>query len=279
MTDQLAVILAAFSAFGLGIGDYLGSRATKLASPLTALHAQLSVAFILSLGLLLIFGGDIVGRDIALGVIAGIVAAVSIGAFYKGFAISSASVVAAFTAVAAAVTPIAIDIGWGRTVEAGVFVGASLATASLVLVTWSNDFEGRVVLGACLGVITGIGLAISLAMLNGTTDNASMWPLAAQRFAAVACTGGAILVVKPQRFVTPAAKRFGYSAAVIGASGLTLLLVAAQSGPLAPVAIAGAMFPAVTITLSSLIEGPRLSTGQVVGVVGVFLGVLIVILA
>ena len=129
MSDQLAVVLAACAALGVGTGDFIGSRVTKLAHPLAAVRVQMNLAFVFSLMVAPFVGGDYVGSDIGLGVIAGVIAAGSIGAFYFGFSVASAGVVAAFTAVSAAVVPILIDLGLGNRPGGWVLFGAVLDVA------------------------------------------------------------------------------------------------------------------------------------------------------
>ena len=279
MSDQLAVILAAVAALAVGTGDYIGSRVTKLASPLAAVQVQMTLAFFFTLALLPLIGGEFASSDLWLGAIGGVTAAASIGAFYAGFSVASAGMVAAFTAVSAAVVPVVIDFGLGNRPPGLVLVGATVAIAALTLVTWSNEFEGRVVLGGVLGAATGTGLAVTLAILSETTEDGKLWPVLSQRFFSAALIVLAVRLTRTPRLPAGPIRRLGYTAGAISASGIVALMISAQTGPLTAVAVAGAMFPAVTIALSARFDGPRLRPRQVVGVIGVFVGVVIVVLA
>jgi drug/metabolite transporter (DMT)-like permease len=278
VSDQLAVILASVAALAVGTGDFIGSRVTKVARPLAAVQIQMVLACVFTIVIIPLIGGELVSGDVWLGSIGGVISAVSIGAFYAGFSIASAGIVAAFTAVSAGVAPVLIDFGLGNEPPAMVLLGAAIAIASLALVTWSNDFEGRVMLGALLGVVTGTGLAVSLAILSETTEDGGMWPILAQRVVSVSIIVVAVRITKTPPLPAGNVRKMGYAAGAISATGIVMLMISAQTGPLTAVAVAGAMFPAITIALSARFDGPRLTTRQVVGVAGVFVGVVVVVL-
>ena len=67
-------------------------------------------------------------------------------------------------------------------------------------------------------------------------------------------------------------------AGVFGASGVAAVVYGGQRGPIAPVVVAGSMYPAVAIALAWVFMDQVLTPRQILGVIGALVGVALIAL-
>jgi drug/metabolite transporter (DMT)-like permease len=208
--------------------------------------------------------------------LAGSAGIVALGAFYRGLAIGTMSVVAPISATAAAV-PVLVGVAEGERPGALQVAGMAAALAGVILASREPIEEG----GAPTNR-TSIGLALVAAAGFGTffvgVDRASAtaevpWVIVVQR-----CSSLALLLVAAV-VARPSLPRDGTSLVALGAIGVLdlgangLYALATTEGLLSVVAVLGSLYPAVTVVLARLVLAERIARVQEVGVVLALAGV------
>ena len=72
------------------------------------------------------------------------------------------------------------------------------------------------------------------------------------------------------------AVRWSALAGAFGALGVASIVFGGQRGPIAPVVVAGSMYPAVVVALAWMFLGERLRTRQVLGIGAALVGVALI---
>jgi drug/metabolite transporter (DMT)-like permease len=194
---------------------------------------------------------------------------VALGAFYRGLAIGTMSVVAPISATAAAV-PVLVGVAEGERPGTLQVAGMAAALAGVILASREPIEEG----GAPTNR-TSIGLALVAAAGFGTffvgIDKASAtaevpWVIVVQRCCSLVLLLIAALVARPSL------PRDGTSVAALGVIGLLdlgangLYALATTKGLLSVVSVLGSLYPAVTVVLARLVLAERIARVQEVGV-------------
>jgi drug/metabolite transporter (DMT)-like permease len=201
---------------------------------------------------------------------------VALGAFYRGLAIGTMSVVAPISATAAAV-PVLVGVIEGERPGALQVAGMAAALAGVILASREPIEEG----GAPTNRAS-IGLALVAAAGFGTffvgVDKASAsaevpWVMLVQRGCSLVLLVAAALVARPSL------PRDGASVAALGVIGLLdlgangLYALATTHGLLSVVSVLGSLYPAVTVVLARLVLAERIARVQEAGVVLALAGV------
>jgi drug/metabolite transporter (DMT)-like permease len=207
----------------------------------------------------------------ALGGSAGVVA---LGAFYRGLAIGTMSVVAPISATGAAV-PVLVGLAEGE--RPGVLQVAGMVAALAGVILASRESEpaedlgsahrraGRAAVGLALVAAVGFGtFFVGVDRAAATTDVA--WVIVISRSCSLVLVLIAALVARPD--LPRDAVSFGALAMVgvldLGANGL--FAIATTKGLLSVVAVLGSLYPAVTVVLARVVLAERVSRLQEVGV-------------
>jgi drug/metabolite transporter (DMT)-like permease len=208
--------------------------------------------------------------------LAGSAGIVALGAFYRGLAIGTMSVVAPISATAAAV-PVLVGLAEGERPGALQVAGMAAALAGVILASREPIEEGRP-----RGNRAAVGLALVAAAGFGTffvgIDRASAtaevpWVIVVQRSCSL------VLLVIAALVARPSLPRDGTSLAALGAIGVLdlgangLYALATTEGLLSVVAVLGSLYPAVTVVLARLVLAERIARTQEVGVVLALAGV------
>jgi drug/metabolite transporter (DMT)-like permease len=207
----------------------------------------------------------------ALGGSAGVIA---LGAFYRGLAIGTMSVVAPISATGAAV-PVLVGLAEGE--RPGLLQVAGMVAALAGVILASRESEPSEDMGAAHRKAgrASVGLALVAAVGFGTffvgVDRASAtaevpWVIVISRSCSLLLVLVAALVTRPD--LPRDAVSFGALAMVgmldLGANGLFAL--ATTKGLLSVVAVLGSLYPAVTVVLARLVLAERVSRLQEVGI-------------
>jgi drug/metabolite transporter (DMT)-like permease len=278
----LAVALGLGSSLCWGLADFFGGLQSRKRAMLAVLLVSQGVALLLLLPLALALAGEgpsaaAVGWA-ALGGCAGVVA---LGAFYRGLAIGTMSVVAPISATGAAV-PVLVGLVEGE--RPGVLQVAGMVAALAGVILASRESEPAEDLGADHRQAgrAAVGLALVAAAGFGTffvgVDRASAtaevpWVIVISRSCSLVLVLIAALVARPQLPRDPVS--LGALAMVgvldLGANGL--FAIATTKGLLSVVAVLGSLYPAVTVVLARVILAERVSRLQEVGVALTLAGV------
>jgi drug/metabolite transporter (DMT)-like permease len=272
---MLAVALGLGSSLCWGLADFFGGLQSRKRAMLAVLLVSQGAALLLLLPFALALAGEgpsaaAVGWA-ALGGSAGVVA---LGAFYRGLAIGTMSVVAPISATGAAV-PVLVGLAEGE--RPGVLQVAGMVAALAGVILASRESEpaedlgsahrraGRAAVGLALVAAVGFGtFFVGVDRAAATTDVA--WVIVISRSCSLVLVLIAALVARPD--LPRDAVSFGALAMIgvldLGANGL--FAIATTKGLLSVVAVLGSLYPAVTVVLARVVLAERVSRLQEIGV-------------
>jgi probable blue pigment (indigoidine) exporter len=215
-------------------------------------------------------------RDLAIGAVSGVAAFAALTTLWFAYARSSVGIAAPVTAVVSTVLPVMWSAvggdGPGATGWAGVGVGA----VALVLTSYAPGGRNRRD-GLVLGALAGVFFAAMFLLAVDTAESAGTWPVVAQRTTAFG-VAIAVGVLGPERPIARdrTAVRWSLLAGGFGACGVAAIVLGGQRGPVAPVIVAGSMYPAVAVGMAWVFLGERLTARQVTGIVAALVGVALI---
>jgi drug/metabolite transporter (DMT)-like permease len=271
----LAVALGLGSSLCWGLADFFGGLQSRKRAMLAVLLVSQAVALALLLPVAFALADEgpsasAVGWA-ALGGSAGVIA---LGAFYRGLAIGTMSVVAPISATGAAV-PVLVGLAEGERPGLVQVIGMAAALAGVILA--SRECEpaedagdehraaGRAAIGLALVAAAGFGtFFVGVDRASATAD--VPWVIVVSRSCSLVLVLIAALVARPALPRDPVS--FGALAMVgvldLGANGLFAL--ATTEGLLSVVAVLGSLYPAVTVVLARFVLSERVSRMQEVGI-------------
>jgi drug/metabolite transporter (DMT)-like permease len=273
-------LLAALSAAGFGVGDFLGGlSARRMAVMLTTIAAQLT-GLVLLVALALVGDGTPQATDWAWGAAAGASGAVALLLFYGALAAGQMSVVAPVSAVMAALVPFVAGLGFGERPAPLALAGAVLTLPAIALIAREprdpagpderdhpeqNRPGGRRSAGQLPSALgSGLGFGLFFVFISRSGDDSGLWPLTAARGTAVVLVGIAALLARPGRPTGPGL-RLAALAGCCDSTANALFLVASRQGLLTLVGVIGSLYPASTVLLARFVLGERLAAHQIVG--------------
>lgn len=269
------VVFGLLAAVLIGSSDFLGART---AGRTTALQTT-TAAFIggaVAVAVYSPFLGSPDADDLVMGALSGLAAAVALTTLWLGYARSSIGVAAPVAAVVSTVLPVLYEAARGEVPGPLGGSGVVIGVTALLLTSWNprgRDPADEVRTGVLLGALAGVAFATMFVLAISTSEESGTWPVASQRLTAfvVAVAFGVATGRRP--FADLASVRWSIVAGVLGASGVASTVYGGQRGPVAPVIVAGSMYPAVAVGLAWLFLHQRLTRRQVAGLLAALVGV------
>jgi drug/metabolite transporter (DMT)-like permease len=276
---MLAIVLALGSSVGWGSADFLGGLSARRAPILVV--AAVSQTAGLALTLLFVAWVRRGPEDQAvlwIGAVGGLMGAAGLSALYRGLAVGRMGVVAPIAAMSGLV-PIAVGLlaQGDRPVSAQV-AGMVLAIGGIVLAARAHDEDptNRVAAGVWLGLLAALFLGSMVVALDAGGDRDPVWTIFMVRVSSVAVL-----------WLVAAARRPSFAAMrpnvwlLVGAGVLDnlanlLFVLASARGLLSLVAVAGSLYPVVTVLLARAVLDERLQRWQLVGVAVALVGVALI---
>jgi drug/metabolite transporter (DMT)-like permease len=218
------------------------------------------------------------GPYLLTGAAAGVVATLSLAAFYRAMASAQMSLVAPITAGGTCI-PVVVGMLRGEDLSAARLAGIAVALVGIVLASGPEFRSGvavrRQALVLSIGAAVGFGIAYTLlALAAGTSVYGT---LLSQRVGGLIVLGPIVLRSGVLPGIRLSAKRLTALAAIGGcdivANGSYAL--AARSGNLSVAAVLASLYPVVTALLARTILAERLRSVQSVGVITALTGVLL----
>lgn len=227
------------------------------------------VGLVLVAPLALAAGGSLGTAEAAAATAAGAVGALAIGLFYLAMATGPVSIVAPVASMGA-VIPVAVGLAQGEAPSSLQAAGLVLALLGIALAVREAESPHTVAVpprGVLLAAFAGVGFGLFFVGIDAAASEDALW-------ASTAARAGGVVVIVAAALARPAAIALSSAAlpalVVIGALDVTansLFALAAGSGLLSLVAVAGSLYPVVTVLLARLVLGERLAPVQQAGVV------------
>jgi drug/metabolite transporter (DMT)-like permease len=219
--------------------------------------------------------GEVTGRSLAIGVLAGLGGGTGLAAFYRALSIGTMSVVSP-VAACGAVVPFAIALAAGDRPSAIALVGAVAALAGAVLasVEERRAESPERTRAIALAVFAAVALGVFVYFLGlGSREGDVLSTLVGARVGSLAVL---LALAGATRAPLRLAPRFVPAVAAVGladTSANALFAIASSRGLLSLVAVLGSLYPIVTVLLAHVLLGERLTRAQQAGVLVALTGV------
>lgn len=271
--SALAFALAASLAWGSA--DFLGGLASRRVALLTVLLVSQFVGLALLMPVMVALDEPPpAGSYLLLAALSGAFNAIALGAFYRGLALGTMSVVAPIAATDA-VIPVVFGIVSGERPAPVEIAGVAIALVGVVLVSRPADEErdagGRrlAAQGIGLGLLAAVCFGCFVVTLDGASEGGVLWAVAASRWSTVILVAFAVVARVPGglRFERRDVATL-VSIGVLDVAAVALFAFATTAGLLSHVGVLGALYPVVTVLLARIVLRERLDAVQRMGAAG-----------
>ena len=279
----MAIALALAAAVSWGVADFTGGLASRRLPALLVLLGQQALGVVL-VGVVVLATGAAFpsGSTVVLSLLAGIAGAVALGAFYRGLAVGTMSIVAPISA-AGVTLPVVVGIATGDRPSGVALAGLAVTAAGIVLA--SRESHGDVTGGgsraearASVGfaLLAALGFGTFFVLSDPAAEESVPWLLLLARAAAVPVV--AVAVAASGGFVRPDRRGVGaiLAVGVLDLVATALYAVAQTKGLLSVVPVIASLYPVATVLLARGVLGERLAPVQAAGVALAFAGVALV---
>jgi drug/metabolite transporter (DMT)-like permease len=272
----LAIALGLSSSLCWGLADFFGGLQTRRHHVLgVLLVSQMAAAAVLAVGALAFI--DLPGRDAALWAGLGSLAGTAgLGAFYRGLAIGTMSIVAPVSACGAAV-PVIVGVAQGERPGAVQTLGIAIALVGVVLAAReTGDSTASHRASIFLGLLAALGFGTFFVALAEATDRSSpLGAIAVARATALPVLALLAFAVRPS-LPGPSAWPALAAIGLLDVTANALFALASQKGLLSVVAVVGSLYPAITVLLARFVLHERIGRLQQGGVVVALAGVILI---
>ncbi len=220
----------------------------------------------------------VTGLYLLVGATAGVVATLSLAAFYRAMATAPMSLVAPITAAGSGI-PVLVGIARGEHLSGFQIAGIVVTLIGIVLASGPEFRSGvavrRQALWLAIGAAVGFGVAYTLLAL--AAGHGLYGTLLSQRIGGLLVLGPIVLRTGVLPSIRLSAKRL----AALAAIGVTDIVanasyaLAASRGNLSIAAVLASLYPVVTALLARTVLSERLRQVQTVGVIAALAGVLL----
>ena len=272
---MLSVALAGLSGLVWGVGDFAGGKASQQAAALPVAWVSKLVSLpLLAIYLTATYVTPVV-PSLGWGALAGGFGMVGLMLFYRALSAGAMTVVAPVTAVTSAAIPVVVGLASGERPPAIRLAGVACALLAIALVSLARPHPGqRVVVTPSLvawSVLSGTGFALFFVFTTRAGDAASghagLWPVAASQLSGILLGGVLLLVLRPGGWPRRRSLSWALLAGPMDMTANTLYLLASRTGDLSVVAPLASLYPVTTVVLALRVDGERVRSVQVVGLV------------
>jgi drug/metabolite transporter (DMT)-like permease len=264
----LATLLALGSSVLWGTADFAGGLLSRRLPAVSVAVVSQAAGFVALLVAVAIAAGDLEGRSLWIGVLAGLGGGIGLAAFYKALALGTMSIISPVVACGA-VVPFAIAVATGERPSAIAVAGAGLALAGAVLASLEErrDLASDRARAVGLAVVAAIALGLFTYFLGlGSRDGSPLSTLVGARVGSLSIL---LCLALGMRAPLRIGRRWLLPVAAVGLCDVAanaLLAMAATKGLISLVAVLGSLYPVVTVLLALVFLGERLTRVQAAGV-------------
>jgi uncharacterized membrane protein len=275
-----------------GAGDFLGGLASRKMPVLVVLLLAETAGVIVALPAAAASPGPVRMAGMAWGAGAGLIGGLGLIIFYAGLAAGPMSVVAPVSGLASTVLPVAVALAEGERPGAGVYAGALLCLAAIVLASAAGNNSpapgakatprarhpgvGRA-LG--YGIASGASFGLFFLLIRNAGQTGELWPVAAARAGelAVVIIAAAIL----RRSLSPRGAGRPLLLAAVAAGAIDVVanicyVAATRAGMFGLAVVLASLYPGITVLLARVLLGERLRWAQRAGLGLAAIGIILV---
>jgi drug/metabolite transporter (DMT)-like permease len=266
--SALAVLLALASSVIWGIADFAGGLLSRRLPTIPVTVISQAAGFAVLLLAVAIAGGELDGRSLALGVVAGFGGGVGLAAFYKALSLGTMSIVSPIVACGA-VVPFAISVATGERPSGLAITGAAIALTGAVLASTEERraTDANRARAVAIAVLAALALGLFTYFLGlGSGDGSVLSTLFGARIGSLAILLSLALGTRSSLRV---GRRWLLPVAAVGLCDLAanaLFALASTQGLLSLISVLGSLFPVVTVLLAFAILHERPTRVQIGGI-------------
>ena len=285
----MVILLGLAAAVLYGTGDFLGGLASRRVQVLAVLTLAETAGVIVALPAAAASPGPARLPGLAWGIGAGLVGGLGLIIFYTGLAAGPMSVVAPVSGLVSTVLPVGVALADGERPGGGVYAGALLCLAAVVLASSAGDStpaDGtsaapRAGLGRAVGygVASGASFGLFFLLIRNAGQSGELWPVAAGRVGELAVVLIAAAVLRRNLLPRGTDGRLLLAAAVAGGIDVvanTCYVAATRTGMFGLAVVLASLYPGVTVLLARVVLGERLRWVQRAGLGLAAIGILLV---
>jgi drug/metabolite transporter (DMT)-like permease len=289
----MVILLGLAAAVLYGTGDFLGGLATRRVQVLAVLLLAQTAGVIVALPAAEIWPGPASLPGLAWGISAGLIGGAGLIIFYLGLAAGPMSVVAPVSGLVSTVLPVAVALAEGERPRAGVYAGALLCLAAIVLASSAGDGKparSRAVqaprrrlhgAGRALGygIASGVSFGLFFLLIRNAGQSGELWPVAAGRIGELAVVLITAAVLRRSLLPRGAEGRLLLAAACAGAIDVIANICyvsATRTGMFGLAVVLASLYPGVTVLLARAVLGERLRWVQRAGLGLAAIGIILV---
>lgn len=262
----LALVFAVAAAVLLGLSDFSAARAALDTPSLTVTRTAVATSVTLSPLLLLVVDSRWTMRDTAIGLISGVAMISGLALLYEGYKVARLGIVAPLASLLIAAVPVLWDVLHGTEMSGVVAVGIAVGLVALVLTSYTPGGEGSAVLGAVLGITSGVLFGVGFTLMGEASKESGVSPVLAQRGAGLVLLLLLSTVRKEPVFAKGLSRRWAMLGGTFGLLAIASLQLAFGRGASGPVSVAASQFATVAVLLSVVFNKERMRWWQAVGV-------------
>ena len=288
----MVILLGLAAAVLYGTGDFLGGLATRRVQVLAVLMLAETAGVVVALPAAAMSPGPARLAGLAWGISAGLVGGLGLIIFYTGLAAGPMSVVAPVSGLVSTVLPVAVALAEGERPGAGVYAGALLCLAAIVLASsaggqrpGARHQRGAAAPAAGAGRALGYGIAsgasfgLFFLLIRNAGQSGELWPVAAGRAGELAVVLIAAAVLRRSLLPRGAGRRLLLAAAGAGAIDVVAnicYVAATRTGMFGLAVVLASLYPGVTVLLARVVLGERLRWVQRAGLALAAIGIILV---
>jgi drug/metabolite transporter (DMT)-like permease len=287
----MVILLGLAAAVLYGTGDFLGGLATRSVQVLVVLMLAETAGVIVALPAAAMSPGPARLAGLAWGAGAGLVGGLGLIIFYTGLAAGPMSVVAPVSGLVSTVLPVAVAVAEGERPGGGVYSGALLCLAAIVLASSAGDNPAHgtspalrprlPTVGRALGygIASGASFGLFFLLIRNAGQSGELWPVAAGRVGELAVVIIAAAVLRRSLLPRGADGRLVLAAAAAGAIDVVAnicYVAATRTGMFGLAVLLASLYPGITVLLARVMLGERLRWTQRVGLGLAVIGIILV---
>ncbi len=280
----MVILLGLAAAVLYGGGDFIGGLATRRAHVLTVLTLVESAGVIAALAAAAVSPGPASLAGLAWGASAGLVGGLGLIIFSIGLATGPMSVVAPVSGLVSTVLPVAVALAEGERPGVGVYAGALLCLAAIVLASSAGATSaarrpGRPGRAIAYGVASGIAFGLFFLLIRNAGQSGEVWPVAFARLGELAAVVAAAAVLRRGLLPRGTDGRLLAAAAFAGVIDVVAnicYVAATRTGMFGLAVVMASLYPGITVLLARVVLGERLRWVQRVGLGLAAIGILLI---
>ena len=288
----MVILLGLAAAMLYGTVDFIGGLASRRVQVLAVLAVADAAGVMVAVPAAVASPGPARLPGLAWGIGAGLVGGLGLTIFYSGLATGPMSVVAPVSGLVSTVLPVGVALADGERPGAGVYVGALLCLAAIVLASSAGEStpaDGtsgaagagllRTSRAVAYGVASGTSFGLFFLLIRNAGQSGELWPVAAGRIGELVFVLIAAVALRRGLFPRGTDRRLLLAAAGAGAIDVVAnicYVAATRTGMLGLAVVLTSLYPGVTVLLARVVLGERLRWVQRAGLGLAAVGVVLV---